>query len=74
MSTVHAVTSSQSLLDKTPKPGEKDLRKNRSSLNNIILTSTNAAHIKIKHRKVLKASLSQRDCAVYGHLRNGQSL
>jgi glyceraldehyde 3-phosphate dehydrogenase len=43
MSTVHAVTSSQSLLDKTPKPGEKDLRKNRSSLNNIILTSTNAA-------------------------------
>jgi len=43
MSTVHAVTSSQSLLDKPPKPGEKDLRKNRSSLNNIILTSTNAA-------------------------------
>ncbi|MDD4997869.1 MAG: glyceraldehyde 3-phosphate dehydrogenase NAD-binding domain-containing protein [Syntrophales bacterium] len=43
MSTVHAVTNSQSILDKTPKAGEKDLRKNRSTLNNIILTSTNAA-------------------------------
>lgn len=43
MSTVHAVTNSQSILDKTPKSGEKDLRKNRSTLNNIILTSTNAA-------------------------------
>ena len=43
MSTVHAVTNSQSILDKTPKTGEKDLRKSRSTLNNIILTSTNAA-------------------------------
>ncbi len=43
MSTVHAVTNSQSVLDKTPKAGEKDMRKNRSILNNIILTSTNAA-------------------------------
>ena len=43
MSTVHSVTNSQSILDKTPKAGEKDLRKNRSTLNNIILTSTNAA-------------------------------
>ena len=43
MSTVHAVTNTQSVLDKTPKAGEKDLRKNRSILNNIILTSTNAA-------------------------------
>ncbi len=43
MSTVHAVTNSQSILDKTPKSGEKDLRKSRSTLNNIILTSTNAA-------------------------------
>ncbi|MDP1992815.1 MAG: glyceraldehyde 3-phosphate dehydrogenase NAD-binding domain-containing protein [Syntrophales bacterium] len=43
MSTVHAVTNSQSILDKTPRSGEKDLRKNRSTLNNIILTSTNAA-------------------------------
>jgi glyceraldehyde 3-phosphate dehydrogenase len=43
MSTVHAVTNSQSILDKMPKAGEKDLRKNRSTLNNVILTSTNAA-------------------------------
>jgi len=43
MSTVHAVTNTQSVLDKVPKAGEKDLRKNRSILNNIILTSTNAA-------------------------------
>jgi len=43
MSTVHAVTNSQSILDKTPKTGDKDLRKSRSTLNNIILTSTNAA-------------------------------
>jgi glyceraldehyde 3-phosphate dehydrogenase len=43
MSTVHAVTNSQSILDKTPKAGDKDLRKSRSTLNNIILTSTNAA-------------------------------
>ena len=43
MSTVHAVTNSQAVLDSMPKAGEKDLRKNRSILNNIILTSTNAA-------------------------------
>lgn len=43
MSTVHAVTNTQSVLDKMPKAGEKDLRKNRSILNSIILTSTNAA-------------------------------
>jgi glyceraldehyde 3-phosphate dehydrogenase len=43
MSTIHAVTNTQSVLDKMPKAGEKDLRKTRSILNNIILTSTNAA-------------------------------
>ncbi len=43
MSTIHAATNSQSILDKMPKAGEKDLRKNRSTLNNVILTSTNAA-------------------------------
>ena len=43
MSTIHAVTNSQNVLDNVPKAGEKDLRKNRSILNNIILTSTNAA-------------------------------
>ena len=43
MSTVHAVTNTQSVLDSMPKAGEKDLRKNRSILNNIILTTTGAA-------------------------------
>ena len=43
MSTVHAVTNTQSVLDSLPRAGEKDLRKNRSIFNNIILTSTNAA-------------------------------
>ncbi len=43
MSTVHAATNTQAVLDSMPKAGEKDLRKNRSILNNIILTSTGAA-------------------------------
>jgi glyceraldehyde 3-phosphate dehydrogenase len=43
MSTIHAVTNTQSVLDKMPKAGEKDIRKTRSILNNIILTSTGAA-------------------------------
>jgi len=43
MSTVHATTNSQVVLDNVPKSDAKDLRRNRSVLNNIILTSTNAA-------------------------------
>jgi glyceraldehyde 3-phosphate dehydrogenase len=43
MSTVHAVTNTQSLLDVVPKAGAKDLRRSRSVLNSIILTSSNAA-------------------------------
>ena len=43
MSTIHAATNTQSVLDKMPKAGEKDIRKTRSILNNIILTSTGAA-------------------------------
>ena len=43
MSTVHAVTNSQSVLDTVPGAHAKDLRKSRSILNNVILTSTNAA-------------------------------
>ncbi|MEW5722317.1 MAG: glyceraldehyde 3-phosphate dehydrogenase NAD-binding domain-containing protein, partial [Thermodesulfobacteriota bacterium] len=43
MSTVHAVTSSQSVLDQVPKTGASDLRKTRSILDNIILTTTGAA-------------------------------
>jgi glyceraldehyde 3-phosphate dehydrogenase len=43
MTTVHAVTPSQPVLDAVPKAGANDLRKSRAALNNVILTSTNAA-------------------------------
>lgn len=43
MITVHAVTSSQVILDRLPKEGTKDLRRMRSVFNNIILTTTGAA-------------------------------
>ncbi len=43
MSTVHAVTNSQPVLDAVPGSGATDLRKTRSAMNNIVLTSTNAA-------------------------------
>ncbi|PIE52950.1 glyceraldehyde-3-phosphate dehydrogenase [Candidatus Fermentibacteria bacterium] len=43
MSTIHASTNTQSILDSVPKTGAKDLRKNRSVLENIIITSTGAA-------------------------------
>lgn len=43
MATVHAVTASQQVLDRVPKADAKDLRKIRSAMNNIILTSTGAA-------------------------------
>jgi glyceraldehyde 3-phosphate dehydrogenase len=43
MSTVHAATNSQQVLDTLPKAGAGDQRKSRSALNSIILTSTNAA-------------------------------
>jgi glyceraldehyde 3-phosphate dehydrogenase len=43
MATVHAATGSQQVLDRLPATGKTDLRKNRSILNNIILTSTGAA-------------------------------
>ncbi len=44
MATVHAATGSQEVLDRLPKPGATDLRKNRGILNNIILTTTGAAN------------------------------
>jgi len=44
MATVHAATGSQQVLDRLPKTGATDLRKNRSIMNNIILTSTGAAN------------------------------
>lgn len=43
MSTIHAATNTQSVLDRPPAAGATDLRKTRSILNNIILTSTGAA-------------------------------
>jgi glyceraldehyde 3-phosphate dehydrogenase len=43
MVTVHAATGSQQVLDRLPAPGASDLRKSRSILNNIILTTTGAA-------------------------------
>ncbi|MBN1327724.1 MAG: glyceraldehyde-3-phosphate dehydrogenase [Candidatus Cloacimonetes bacterium] len=43
MSTVHAATNTQSVLDSVPSTGTGDLRKSRSVLNNIILSSTGAA-------------------------------
>ncbi len=43
MATVHAMTSSQPVLDRLPKAGATDLRKTRSVANNIVLTTTGAA-------------------------------
>jgi glyceraldehyde 3-phosphate dehydrogenase len=43
MSTVHAATNNQNILDAVPKAGASDLRKSRSVFNNIILTTTGAA-------------------------------
>ncbi|MBP7497696.1 MAG: hypothetical protein KA792_08550 [Bacteroidales bacterium] len=43
LSTVHAATNTQSVLDSVPAAASSDLRKNRSVLNNIILSSTGAA-------------------------------
>jgi len=43
MATIHASTGSQQVLDRLPGIGATDLRKNRSVMNNIILTSTGAA-------------------------------
>ena len=43
MATIHAATGSQQVLDRLPKAGARDLRKNRSIMNNIILTTTGAA-------------------------------
>ncbi|MBW2313823.1 MAG: glyceraldehyde-3-phosphate dehydrogenase [Deltaproteobacteria bacterium] len=43
MSTVHAVTNSQSLLDSVPKAEATDMRRTRSALNSLVLTSSNAS-------------------------------
>jgi glyceraldehyde 3-phosphate dehydrogenase len=44
MATIHAATSSQEVLDKPAKADATDLRKTRSILNNLILTSTGAGN------------------------------
>jgi glyceraldehyde 3-phosphate dehydrogenase len=44
MATVHAATGTQEVLDRLAGANDKDLRKNRSILNNIILTTTGAAN------------------------------
>ncbi len=43
MTTVHASTNNQNVLDAPPSAGSRDLRRNRSVFNNIIPTSTGAA-------------------------------
>jgi glyceraldehyde 3-phosphate dehydrogenase len=43
LATVHAITGSQVVLDRLPKAGAADLRRNRSVFNNVILTTTGAA-------------------------------
>ncbi len=43
MSTVHASTNNQNILDAVPRAGDSDLRRNRSVFNNIIPTTTGAA-------------------------------
>ncbi|MFH0731085.1 MAG: glyceraldehyde 3-phosphate dehydrogenase NAD-binding domain-containing protein [Pseudomonadota bacterium] len=43
MATIHAATGSQQVLDRLPNAGSVDLRKSRSIMNNIILTTTGAA-------------------------------
>ncbi len=43
LSTIHAATNTQSVLDSVPGTGAADLRKTRSVFNNIILSSTGAA-------------------------------
>ncbi len=43
MSTVHAATNNQKILDAVPMEGTSDLRKTRSVFDNIILTTTGAA-------------------------------
>ncbi len=44
LTTVHAVTNSQSTLDVLPKDGDSDTRKRRSIINNMIPTTTGAAN------------------------------
>ena len=40
MSTIHAMTNTQAILDSVPKSGSSDMRKSRSVFNNIIITTS----------------------------------
>jgi glyceraldehyde 3-phosphate dehydrogenase len=44
LSTIHAATNSQEVLDSLPATGASDLRKNRMVFNNVILSTTGAAN------------------------------
>jgi glyceraldehyde 3-phosphate dehydrogenase len=48
LTTVHAATNSQQVLDVLPRDGEKDCRKTRSIINNIIPSTTGAANAVIE--------------------------
>ncbi len=48
LTTVHAATNSQQVLDVLPREGEKDCRKTRSIINNIIPSTTGAANAVIE--------------------------
>jgi glyceraldehyde 3-phosphate dehydrogenase len=48
LTTVHASTNSQKVLDTLPKDGDKDCRKTRSIMNNIIPSTTGAANAVIE--------------------------
>ena len=45
LSTIHAATNTQKVLDSVPTMGTSDLRKNRMVFNNIILSTTGAANV-----------------------------
>jgi len=60
MSTVHSVTNSSRCSTPCPRPGATDLRKNRGALDNIVLTSTNAAAALEQVMPEMRASLHGR--------------
>ncbi len=43
LSTIHAATSTQSVLDSVPREGAKDLRRNRATFDNLLVSTTGAA-------------------------------
>jgi glyceraldehyde 3-phosphate dehydrogenase len=43
LSTIHAATGTQSVLDSVPRAGARDLRRNRATFDNLLVSSTGAA-------------------------------